>query len=734
MEGVHIRLAFNFFNYNVHRLFRVLAAIFFYSILLKRGAAPSLKIKSAPMDSLIASPTDMACANSVVAQIMDDIAHFRLPEGDKGKWSIVYADKKRKSLMWARGVVVESRTTPVKFKWYCLASAKCKKNGTCVNIGQKPSSSNPVKHLNTEHDMRSDRTEQMSASKKKRGERIENIKDSIVYKEQPMKAVELAFTSMVVRCLLPHSLCEHEAWREYQAVASKPLVNNHMHAQVVQNNIVVLYVSLKNIISRKIRICVEDSILPVLHLMIDEWKCKQLKQRFIAIRIGLVDANFEKHSFCLSVRLYDKNQVDNDVKTAAEILLHWLSGVLQEFGIKRSMIYSATSDAGPEVRCMLNKLMGLPWEWCSAHLLTNAVKEACGQLHSQKKHGTYAEIRAVVSSINRLIAKIENSEPALANFQRICWERFGKKFVLISYMDIRFLGIVTMLERVIKLWPCLLDLYYQYYKIPFPLDFDTIEQLYGLFNSVKFIQQHAQTQSHPVTCTTLLMLLELDDHLLPGSPIKISDEKSVPSSDIVPLVERVRTALRSALEKRFYFRYKSNIPRGERRGSGAHAENYVFEMATVMHPAYKKLSCLNNIHVRMNDAEGDDVDLIKDTLKQKIYGKILSLAETVAESTASTTRRLDLTNVEHHSNVDAMADDYEDLADSVNDLSLRSDDGGSSSLVRQNFDRYMHEMGNRDRRQQKNILQWWKTKQSEYPYLSKVAQTLPQSGPKVVQQ
>ena len=249
----------------------------------------------------------------------------------------------------------------------------------------------------------------------------------------------------------------------------------------------------------------------MVHLLIDEWWCKLLRQRFIAIRIRYVDPNFELVTFLLSIRHYDKSTVHPDVKLASEILMHWTRGILNEYGITIAMIYSSTTDAGPEVRCMITKYFKLPWEWCIPHLLANAVKETWGQLASQKKNNTETEIRNLLEKINAMIARIKNTESALDALEVIVREKFGRKLVLVSYLDIRFLGVVVVLERIIKLWSCLVLLYQSHFGQTFPLDdYNLIEQLFGTFRSVRFIQEHSQTRSHPVTCTTFLMLMDLD--------------------------------------------------------------------------------------------------------------------------------------------------------------------------------------------------------------------------------
>ena len=181
------------------------------------------------------------------------------------------------------------------------------------------------------------------------------------------------------------------------------------------------------------------------------------------------------------------------------------------------------------------------------------------------------------------------------------------------------------------------------------------------------------------------MLLELDEKVLkPGSPIIISHEKAVRDSDIVPLVKKVRAALLVAMDNRFYNRF-AFTPEEKKRGSGAPADGCNLEMVTVMHPAYKKLSCLNNVIARRND----EVSGYKEQqFKQKIYEKIMALAKTVADATCMTLR-FELTDVEPEP-FDHLADDF-DLADTFSEsLSIASRSNiDTYGLVRQNFDRYI---------------------------------------------
>lgn len=175
---------------------------------------------------------------------------------------------------------------------------------------------------------------------------------------------------------------ESEAFRIMMYVACGSWLQ--IHSETVIHRIVEMYASIKRCIIDRIRRDLGTFKFPIVHLLVDEWACKLLKRKFIGIRIRYVNEEFELVTMLLSVRFYDKSKVDEDISKASDVLLHWTRSVLHEYQIPENMIFAATTDAGTEVRFMASKLLNLRWEWCCSHLITNAIKEACGQLQSQK--------------------------------------------------------------------------------------------------------------------------------------------------------------------------------------------------------------------------------------------------------------------------------------------------------------------------------------------------------------
>lgn len=287
--------------------------------------------------------------------------------------------------------------------------------------------------------------------------------------------------------------------------------------------------------------------------------------------------------------------------------------------------------------------------------------------------------------------------------------RVGRAFVLKSHLEIRFLGVVETMDRIIKLWDCLSELHQCHYEVPFPLAThkDVIEQVYGILQQIRFVQHHSQTEKFPVACTTLLMMAELKSGILKkGKAITIRE--GVTLNDIHPEVEVFRASLDESLNKRFYNRY--SVDYKTTRGAGAPADSFLLEMATVMHPAYKRLTLLDKMIEDRNQDKPNAVKSIKEMIHEKVIALAIEVAKEIDEA-PSLDRTIDFDDAE-----------VDPLADSFDRLVVVSEK--TETAVRLEWQKYLHEIGDAKREHQKDILTWWDAHHSKNPYFSEVAKRL----------
>lgn len=110
---------------------------------------------------------------------------------------------------------------------------------------------------------------------------------------------------------------ESPGFRFFTNFNCKNGVNSDLHAGLLFDRIVELYAACKNSMRKQIDNVKEGARIPMFHILIDEWFCKILRQRFIAVRIRFVDAPFEMVTILLSIRQYDRYSMNGSMMTAS---------------------------------------------------------------------------------------------------------------------------------------------------------------------------------------------------------------------------------------------------------------------------------------------------------------------------------------------------------------------------------------------------------------------------------
>ena len=177
---------------------------------------------------------------------------------------------------------------------------------------------------------------------------------------------------------------------------------------------------------------------------------------------------------------------------------------------------------------------------------------------------------------------------------------------------------INTVDRLHEVWECLEELFETHYghKSPLP-ERQMVVQFCGLLKNLQCVTQHAQEKSDPVTCTTLLMFVELDlNHLHENAKIN-----ALLNHEIHPMVKGIRKGLRYSLDNRFFKRYAKHVTS---IGSGAPAKSKLLEMASVMHPAYAKLPFLDKTIERINMIRRSKP--IQNGLQNGIHQRIIDMA------------------------------------------------------------------------------------------------------------
>lgn len=86
----------------------------------------------------------------------------------------------------------------------------------------------------------------------------------------------------------------------------------------------------------------------------------------------------------LGTRLFD-TLFEQRIDGIREPFKVWLLLMLSDFRLSPKDFYSATTDAGSDVKAMMTSELELRWRWCTAHLMSAATKMACGIVGDKSK-------------------------------------------------------------------------------------------------------------------------------------------------------------------------------------------------------------------------------------------------------------------------------------------------------------------------------------------------------------
>ncbi|TYZ60330.1 hypothetical protein PybrP1_010289 [[Pythium] brassicae (nom. inval.)] len=100
---------------------------------------------------------------------------------------------------------------------------------------------------------------------------------------------------------------------------------------------------------------------------------------------------------------------------------------------------------------MLSTGLGLQWEWCLAHLTNVATKHALGL--EPRATPQNLEMTELIESIFITVRTVKDVDAMGTLFQSLCQlESKDKSMRLLTFQAHRFLGLVRVLERLLKLW------------------------------------------------------------------------------------------------------------------------------------------------------------------------------------------------------------------------------------------------------------------------------------------
>ncbi|CAM9672446.1 unnamed protein product, partial [Hapterophycus canaliculatus] len=334
---------------------------------------------------------------------------------------------------------------------------------------------------------------------------------------------------MVVEKFLPFSFFSSgTSWRRmigFEAAGDTPYPP--LPTKRIKHLVVEMYVATKKVVMGNMLNEIKTAPMPIIHYGIDLWTCKISGLKYIDVHLFYVDSNFEQQHALLSVKHYAPSSAVQATDKASEILFVVFKSVLSEFGVKISDLAGGTTDSGSDVKAMcvnfLLELHKVSWDWCVCHLADRAAEYAFATSADPQKSKN-KDARGVVQLVIKAAAKVNQSHIFKQKFDEAQLEMTGEVLKIRKHAPQRWLSLVRVMERIIRLWHVLRKVYAND-GLPFPLDEgdnkDDILQLYSLLQPLAAITQDGQYGAVPMSAEMHMAFAELKQLVLdPTAPLK----------------------------------------------------------------------------------------------------------------------------------------------------------------------------------------------------------------------
>ncbi|KAF1313575.1 hypothetical protein FI667_g17218, partial [Globisporangium splendens] len=484
------------------------------------------------------------------------------------------------------------------------------------------------------HNITSDKTQAEAAKKRTREDEMEDLKSSVMFRDDPARLRLLLETRRIVLNSLPFRAGEYCDSMLTNDLIVKDQFRTVINAKTVMHSIIEMYAAVKREIKQRLRKSVQDGAKS-LTMVADFWTCKPQHAKYLGVRVYFVDEKWKFNSVVLGTRRFNPAYGDREAGIRLIWQLLWCN--------ERWWLRCKVDD---ERRAQL--VMGV----VHSHMTYAATKWACG-LVDNKSDSHNIEMTELVERIKKTICTVRDVEKMGDLFQALCqFQGCGKKTRLLDYSSHRFLGLTRVIERIRQLWGPLEEFFraradrYALLRdqssppTPFLLaaDKQNLSQLLSLLIPIHALNRKSQAEAaHQVGSLLVLYRLRtvtldatqsLRDCQSPGQT-----PKHPAPHELTPLVAKTRRLLAEAFDNRFFNRYTD--PAARRK------QPFVFETQLFLEPRFKGLDKNLSKVVRFcnvargvaPEASNRVVDSVKLTILNNVRKTVVvSMAEEIVET------------------------------------------------------------------------------------------------------
>ncbi|CAN0082082.1 unnamed protein product, partial [Ectocarpus sp. 8 AP-2014] len=164
----------------------------------------------------------------------------------------------------------------------------------------------------------------------------------------------------------PLKLGETEGVKTSVLLSSRSFAPSRIRKQEVKKMVVECYAATAARFKKEM--ATEVAGVPCLHLSLELWVDKSSSLKYMGVRLFYVNYAWQLKSYLLAVRQFNPTPETLKNERLSKLLEKYVFAVLEEFGVDASLLFSATSDAGGDVRRLCSVLLPGLREWCVCHM------------------------------------------------------------------------------------------------------------------------------------------------------------------------------------------------------------------------------------------------------------------------------------------------------------------------------------------------------------------------------
>ena len=521
------------------------------------------------------------------------IAKFKLPI-QYDSWIVSESSRQEssQSMLYMHGVVASTIESSHGY-FFCLASPECRLKKTKILLNSMKTS-NGTTHLQRMHKLSSKKKSKMECN------RMEGLADLDVFSNARFSHERIDIiieTLKFVENLWPFHGVESKSFQISRMFDKK----KKLTVAILKHTLCEIYFAYKNTTIKLFR-------GKMVQIMVDMWTEKETNRpnprKFLGVRVGTTDSTFKFHSRLIAVREFVITSEQSDSLNWTDLLKLHLTDILGEFGIEWSNVYGATSDAGSDVKKMLEDSI-LFWTWCISHVLHRMALQVSSMPAIRDMVANFSDISGFlkIRSNGLRFAEVKNARKGLKNFQKNRW-----------------VGLEDTIYRIILNFDALVNVYLVAEE-PFPFygQKPNLMQYRMLFHSLSRVSRAAQNPS-PDSCECLRQVFLLRGKLLNDAGLYEDDGSCAIESDgIYEEVKEVRRELLGGLDSRIFTRYDDceNL-------------NMVHELSMFLNPLYKNLAMMESTLLLYWKNKGDRRERFE-LLKSRIFETAKNMHQLIAE-------------------------------------------------------------------------------------------------------